>query len=200
MSEGGSASSTIDDGAEDGKDSRRRFLVGVTGVVGGATGVLAAVPFIGALRPSRKTLAAGAPIKTSVLNLASGELRTAVWRLKPVWIFGRDKAMNAAADETADELADPNSEDSMQPEYCKNSHRSIKPDVFVAVGLCTHLGCSPGREAEGDGFLCACHGSRFDSAGRVFRGSPAPKNLIIPPHHYPNEGEVVIGEDGNDIA
>lgn len=182
--------------SENTEDNRRRFLLGATSVLGGGAGLLSAVPFASSLRPSKKAQAEGAPVNVSVGNLAVGELRVTVWRLKPVWIFGRDQEMIDAARQEESVLSDPQSEASLQPSYCKNEFRSIKPDIFIAIGLCTHLGCSPGRAADKNGgFLCACHGSRFDVAGRVVKGSPAPTNLIIPPHRYAAADSVVIGED-----
>lgn len=156
--------------------------------------MVAVVPFVGSLRPSRKTQAAGAPVSVSIQGMAEGDLRVFVWRQKPVWVLRRSQAMIDELKEEPSELIDPDSASSDQPEYCKNKTRSITPEYFVAVGLCTHLGCSPGRE-RGKGFLCACHGSRFDFAGRVFKGSPAPKNLFIPPHHYDDDGNIVVGAD-----
>ena len=180
--------------------SRRNFLVGATGVLGGSAGLLTVTPFSLSLRPSRKAQAEGAPINIGINELAAGDLRLAVWRLKPVWVFGRSQSMIDVARENAKELSDPESNASLQPEYCKNEFRSIKPNIFIAVGLCTHLGCSPGQIKDGSGFLCACHGSRFDVAGRVVKGSPAPTNLIVPPHRYVGDDEVVIGEDENTAA
>ena len=149
------------------------------------------------MRPSRKTQAEGGPIKVEIKDILPGRLGVHVWRLKPIWILRRNNEMLENVRAATSELGDPKSAKSMQPAYCKNETRSIKPDVFVAVGLCTHLGCSPRppRPNQGDGFLCACHGSRFDFAGRVFKGSPAPLNLIIPPHHYADDNTIVIGED-----
>jgi ubiquinol-cytochrome c reductase iron-sulfur subunit len=174
-------------------------LLGATGVAGGVAGGMAAAPFLASLRPSRKAQSAGEPVRASVANLAAGELRTTVWRRKLVWLFGRSQEMLQSAQRRADALSDPNSESSDQPAYCKNESRSIRPDVFVAVGLCTHLGCSP-RPLQENGehkFFCACHGSKFDIAGRVLRGSPAPKNLPVPPHHYADDNTVVIGQDAD---
>jgi len=179
------------------EDSRRNFLVGATGILGGSAGLLAATPFSFSLRPSKKAQADGAAVKVDVKGLKASELRLVVWRLKPIWVFGRSQIMMDEAKERAGELSDPESQSSLQPEYCKNEFRSIKPNVFIAVGLCTHLGCSPGKSEKNDGFLCACHGSRFDVAGRVVKGSPAPTNLIVPPHRYAGDDEVIIGEDEN---
>ncbi|MGI9307110.1 MAG: ubiquinol-cytochrome c reductase iron-sulfur subunit [Gammaproteobacteria bacterium] len=174
---------------------RRRALLGVSSVLGGAGAAAAMAPFAASLRPSRKTRAAGAPIAVSLRNINEGDLRIAVWRQKPVWVLRRSRKMLDDIEKfSAEELLDPDSESSAQPEYCKNKTRSIKPEYFVAVGLCTHLGCSPGRES-GRGFLCACHGSRFDFAGRVVKGSPAPQNLFVPPHYYGEDDSIVIGAD-----
>ena len=175
-------------------DGSRRLLLGATSVLGGISAVGATAPFIVGMRPSRKTQAEGGPIKVEIKDILPGRLGVHVWRLKPIWILRRNNEMLENVRAAISELGDPKSAKSMQPAYCKNETRSIKPDVFVAVGLCTHLGCSP-RPNQGDGFLCACHGSRFDFAGRVFKGSPAPLNLIIPPHHYADDNTIVIGED-----
>lgn len=181
---------------EEEKRKRRRLLIGVTGAVGAGAGLVAATPFAASLRPSKKARAEGAPIKVNIGGLAAGELRRDVWRLKPVWVLGRNAEMLDHAQTQTEGLADPESKASLQPDYCRNDTRSIKPEVFVAIGLCTHLGCSPGQVADKkEGFLCACHGSRFDVAGRVFSGSPAPDNLIIPPHRYAGDDEIIIGED-----
>ena len=179
--------------SDEGK-GRRRALLGVSSVLGGVGSAAALTPFVASLRPSRKTRAAGAPVEISLQGIAEGDLRVSVWRQKPVWILHRNRKMIDEIEKGADELLDPDSESSLQPEYCKNKTRSIKPEYFVAVGLCTHLGCSPGRENQ-RGFLCACHGSRFDFAGRVMKGSPAPKNLIVPPHYYDENNSIVIGAD-----
>ncbi|MBE8157818.1 MAG: ubiquinol-cytochrome c reductase iron-sulfur subunit, partial [Betaproteobacteria bacterium] len=156
----------------------------------------AVAPFVASLRPSRKTKAAGGPVEVALKDIAEGVLRVTVWRQKPLWVLHRNRRMIDEIEKNADAggLLDPDSESSLQPEYCKNKTRSIKPEYFVAVGLCTHLGCSPGRENQ-KGFLCACHGSRFDFAGRVVKGSPAPTNLVIPPHYYDGNGNIVIGAD-----
>ena len=183
-------------------DNRRKFLVGISGAIGGVTGLLAASPFVASLRPSRKAEAAGEPVSANFSALSPGELRTVEWRRKLVWLFGRDKKMLKTAAKDEGELSDPNSEASMQPDYCKNKMRSIKPEIFVAIGLCTHLGCSPRPVQNDDGqfsFFCACHGSRFDVAGRVVKGSPAPKNLIIPPHYYDGNDNIVIGKDSSAV-
>ncbi len=177
--------------------NRRRFLLGGTGIVGGSVAGLAAVPFAVSLRPSRLAESEGASVVLEVTGIRPGELRTTRWRKKLIWAFGRDNKMLEFADSKAETLTDPDSDSSLQPDYCKNSHRSRKPEIFVGVGICTHLGCSPG-EAKNKAkawFSCACHGSNFDVAGRVLKGSPAPKNLMIPPHYYAEGDHLVIGLD-----
>ena len=177
---------------------RRRALLGISSALGGIGSLAAAAPFLASLRPSRKTRADGAPIAIPLHDIEEGVLRIAVWRQKPVWVLRRTPEMVALLKQSKG-LSDPNSEESSQPPYCKNEIRSIKPEYFVAVGLCTHLGCSPRSEAQ-EGFLCACHGSRFDYAGRVFSGSPAPTNLFIPPHYFNEKGEVVVGASASNAA
>lgn len=190
------ASTTEDSGAEEETLKKRRLLIGATGAIGAGAGLAAATPFVASLRPSKKAYAEGAPVSINIKGLTPGELRRDVWRLKPIWVLGRNDDMLSHAKSESADLADPESQASLQPAYCQNENRSIKPGVFVAVGLCTHLGCSPGQVADKKrGFLCACHGSRFDVAGRVFAGSPAPDNLIIPPHRYVGDDEIIIGED-----
>lgn len=184
---------------------RRRLLV-ATATAGGVAGVVAAVPFLASMLPSERAKSAGAPVEADISKLAPGEMMTIEWRGKPVWIIHRTKEMLDALVKLDDKLADPASGKDMQPEYCKNAHRSIKPEIMVAVGICTHLGCSPtdkfktGTESGIDpewagGFLCPCHGSTFDLAGRVYKSKPAPDNLEVPPHRYLSDAKIVIGED-----
>ena len=182
---------------EDGAVGRRNFLLIGTGSVGACVAGLVATPFAASLRPSLRTEIAGAPVKIGTEGLKPGELRRTSWRKKPVWVFGRDAEMLEQSATEEEALSDPDSESSLQPSYCKNKNRSIKPEIFVAIGLCTHLGCTPAQsENKKEGFLCACHGSRFDIAGRVVSGSPAPKNLIVPPHRYDEDGKtLIVGED-----
>lgn len=178
--------------------NRRRFLLGGTAVAGGCVATLSVTPFAVSLRPNRLAESEGAAVAVDFSNMKPGELRTARWRKKLIWVFGRDQAMIDVANTKQGELSDPDSDSSLQPEYCKNPHRSIKPEIFVAVGICTHLGCSPGisEDKENAWFFCACHGSRFDVAGRVLKGSPAPKNLMIPPHYFDEvKSELIIGEE-----
>jgi ubiquinol-cytochrome c reductase iron-sulfur subunit len=183
----------------------RRKLVVATSVVGGAAGVGAAAPFVASMWPSERARAAGAPIEVDVSRIAPGELAVFEWRGKPVWVLRRTQEMLASLKSVEPRLSDPNSKASDQPKYAENEYRSAKPDLLVLVGVCTHLGCSPQEkpaEAKAEmgadwpgGFYCPCHGSKFDFAGRVFNGSPAPTNLVVPPYTVVSENKVVIGED-----
>ncbi|MBY5922453.1 ubiquinol-cytochrome c reductase iron-sulfur subunit [Ferrimonas balearica] len=183
---------------------RRRFLTVATAVVGGAGAAAVAVPFIKSWNPSAKAKAAGAPVEVNISKLEPGQMLRVEWRGKPVWIVRRTDKVLANLDTLASQLRDPDSDEPQQPEYAKNAYRSIKDEYFIAVGLCTHLGCSPTylpssfeQQVEGveSGFFCPCHGSKFDMAGRVFAGVPAPLNLVIPPHTYVDESTVMIGVD-----
>lgn len=185
--------------------SKRQFLTSALTVVGAVgTGYLA-VPFLSQMQPSSKAMAAGAPVEVDISKMEAGQLLRVAWRGKPVWILNRPPEMLKILEGMDAELADPSSNESLQPETSKNAERSIKPDVFVAIGLCTHLGCSPTFRPEiappdlGDdwqgGFFCPCHGSKFDLAGRVYRGVPAPTNLEIPPYRYVTDTQIIIGED-----
>lgn len=191
---------------DDKVDCGRRRLLVATAAAGGVAGVAAAVPFVASMMPSERAKSAGAPVEVDISKLAPGQMMTVEWRGKPVWIINRTPEMLASLKKTDDKVADPKSEKQMQPEYCKNETRSIKPEILVAVGICTHLGCSPtekfktGAESGVDadwagGFLCPCHGSTFDLAGRVYKSKPAPDNLEIPPHMYLGDAKIVIGED-----
>jgi len=184
---------------------RRRLLV-ATSVAGGVGGVAAAVPFVATFAPSERAKSAGAPVEVDVSKLAPGEMMTVEWRGKPVWIIHRTQEMLDNLAKVTDKLADPQSNRPMQPAYARNEHRSIKPEYLVAIGICTHLGCSPTEKfktgAESGiaadwqgGFLCPCHGSLFDLAGRVFKNMPAPENLEVPPHYYLSDAKILIGED-----
>jgi ubiquinol-cytochrome c reductase iron-sulfur subunit len=192
----------------DGKmdDGRRRLLV-ATSAAGGAVAVAAAVPFVASLTPSERAKAAGAPVEADIGKLTPGEMMTVEWRGKPVWILRRTPEMLESLKKTDPLVSDPNSDKPMQPEYAKNEYRSIKPEYLVTVGICTHLGCSPSSKLKagaesglGDdwhgGFLCPCHGSIFDLAGRVYKSKPAPDNLEIPPHKYLSDAKLLIGDDG----
>jgi ubiquinol-cytochrome c reductase iron-sulfur subunit len=186
-------------------DKTRRNLVVATSVVGGAAGVGVAAPFVASMWPSERARAAGAPIEVDVSRIAPGELSVFEWRGKPVWVLRRTPEMIESLKAVAPRLSDPNSKASEQPKYAENEYRSARPDLLVLVGVCTHLGCSPQEkpaEAKAEmgadwpgGFYCPCHGSKFDFAGRVFNGSPAPTNLVVPPYTVVSDTKVVIGED-----
>ena len=186
-------------------DKTRRNLVVATSVVGGAAGVGAAVPFVGSMLPSERAKAAGAPVEVDLSKIAPGELAVIEWRGKPVWVIRRTKEMLESLKAVTPRLTDPGSKSSKQPKYAENEFRSAKPELMVMEGVCTHLGCSPQLKAAdakaemgGDwagGFYCPCHGSKFDYAGRVFRGAPAPTNLEVPPYTVVSDGTLVIGED-----
>jgi len=181
--------------------SRRRFLTAATSVVGGVGVVAAAVPFLSTWNPSARAQSAGAPVEADIGKLEAGQQIIVKWRGKPVWIVRRDEEALATLSKVAEKLRDPASDESIQPAYAKNEHRSIKPEYLIVVGICTHLGCSPTYRPEitadwFGGFFCPCHGSAFDFAGRVHQGVPAPTNLEIPPHRFLSESVVLIGEDG----
>jgi ubiquinol-cytochrome c reductase iron-sulfur subunit len=191
---------------DDVDEKRRRLLLIATGVASAAAGVGVAVPFAASWLPSARALAAGAPVDAEISRIEAGQQITVEWRGKPVWLLRRTKEMLDQLPKHDALLVDPECKDSIQPSYVKEPYRSIKPEYFVAVGVCTHLGCSPTLKKEigaasdmGDewpgGYFCPCHNSRFDLAGRVFKGSPAPTNLVIPPHRYASDAVVVIGED-----
>jgi ubiquinol-cytochrome c reductase iron-sulfur subunit len=187
-------------------NSKRRFLVNMSAALGGVAALGGAIPLVVSMNPSARAKAAGAPVEVDLSKVEPGMLMTVEWRGKPVWVVNRTKEMLASLTKQDDKLSDPASDASaQQPEYCKNPTRSIKPEYLIAVGICTHLGCSPtfrkdvapadlGPDWQG-GFYCPCHGSRFDLAARVFNGSPAPTNLVIPPHKYLSDSRVLIGED-----
>jgi ubiquinol-cytochrome c reductase iron-sulfur subunit len=192
--------------------NRRRFLTTTASVVGGAGAIATTIPFISTLSPSAKTKAIGAPVEVEIGDLQPGELKITQWQGKPVWILRRDPASLEGIKSLDNEVRDPNSEQEQQPEYAKNEFRSVKPEYLIVLGLCTHLGCSPtlvsreeggshnlGRDWRG-GFFCPCHGSRFDMAGRVYKGVPAPTNLVVPPHMYLSETKVLIGDDSGVLS
>ena len=191
-------------GCDDKVDCGRRRLIVATATAGGVAGVVAAVPFVASMLPSERAKSAGAPVEVDISKLAPGQMLTVEWRGKPVWIINRSKEMLDSLRKTDEKVSDPKSDKRMQPEYCRNETRSIKPEIFVAVGICTHLGCSPtekfktGAESGIDadwpgGFLCPCHGSTFDLAGRVYKNKPAPDNLEVPMHKYLSDTKIVIG-------
>ncbi len=181
---------------------RRRLLTIATTSVGLAGAAGMAVPFAGSMLPSEKAKAAGAPVEVDISKLEPGQQLTVEWRGKPVWIIKRSSEMLEMLPGLGEILLDPDSETNQQPEYAQNQFRSIKEDILVLVGICTHLGCSPkyrpevSADLEHGGFLCACHGSRFDLAGRVYKSVPAPSNLVVPPHQYLSDSVLLIGEDG----
>lgn len=174
-------------------DEGRRRVITLASLGGAAVAAAGAVvPFAASFAPSRKTKGEGAPVTVDISGMERGKLNIVPWRRKPVWVLLRTPEQLSTLEGIDEELSDPGSDASIQPEYCKNATRSIKPEVFIAVGICTHLGCSPATNFP-SGFLCACHGSYFDVAGRVLKGSPAPTNLTIPDHHYVDDGTVVVG-------
>lgn len=186
-------------------NSKRRFLVAATSAAGAVAAAGVATPFVLTFLPSERAKAAGAPVEVDISKLEPGQKINVEWRGKPVWIVNRTKEQLDNLPKLDDKLLDPKSEGEMQPDYAKNEARSIKPEILIAVGICTHLGCSPthrpdigpadlGADWLG-GFFCPCHGSKFDLAGRVYKGVPAPKNLEIPPHKYLSDTRVLIGED-----
>jgi ubiquinol-cytochrome c reductase iron-sulfur subunit len=185
-------------------ESKRQFLTTALTVVGAVgTGYLA-VPFLAQMQPSVKTMAAGAPVEIDLSKMETGQLIRVAWRGKPVWVLNRTPEVLETLKSLEGQLSDPQSLESLQPDSSKNPVRSIKPEIFVAIGLCTHLGCSPTFRPEiappdlGDdwkgGFFCPCHGSRFDLAGRVYSGVPAPTNLEIPPYRYVTDTLIIVGE------
>ena len=190
---------------------KRRFLTNATTVVGGIGAIAVAIPFISSLSPSARAQAAGAPVSVDISKMAMGQMITAEWRGKPVWVLRRSEETLETLTTLVSELRDPNSDNTdQQPDYCKNPGRSIRDDVLVVVGICTHLGCSPTHRPElapedlgpdwKGGFFCPCHGSTFDLAGRVYSGVPAPTNLVVPPYRYLSENQLLIGEDTQGAA
>jgi ubiquinol-cytochrome c reductase iron-sulfur subunit len=181
---------------------RRRFLTASVAVVGGMAAVGTAVPFVVAWQPSERARAIGAPIEVDISKIEPGQMLTEKWRGQPVWIVSRPPEVLEALPGIDDRLRDPNSTQNQQPKYAKNEYRSIKPEILVLIGICTHLGCSPLRVRQDDaplgagwpgGFFCPCHGSKFDYAGRVYSGVPAPTNLVVPPHKYLSDTRILIG-------
>ena len=190
-------------------DSGRRGLLVATAAAGGVAGLAAAGAFVSTFEPSERAKAAGAPVEVDIAGLKPGEMKTVEWRGKPVWIVKRTPEMVADLKKTESQLADPKSErnpNELTPEYARNEQRSIKPEILIAVGICSHLGCSPSSKFQpgaqpslpddwAGGFLCPCHGSTFDLAGRVYKNKPAPDNLELPRHMYLSETKIVIGKD-----
>ncbi len=182
--------------------NRRRFLTASVAVVGGAAVVGTAVPFVAAWQPSERARAIGAPIEVDISPLEPGQMLTEKWRGQPVWIISRTPEILEALPGIDDRLRDPESTQNQQPKYARNEYRSIKPEIVVLIGICTHLGCSPLRVRRDaaplgtgwpGGFFCPCHGSMFDYAGRVYAGVPAPTNLVVPPHKYLSDTRILIG-------
>ncbi len=191
-------------------NSKRQFLTAALTVVGAVGAGYLTVPFLSQMRPSAKAMAAGAPVEVDLSKMEPGQLIRVAWRGKPVWVLQRTPEVLATLNTLEPKLADPQSAASIQPASSANPLRSIKPEIFVAIGLCTHLGCSPtfrpeiaphdlGEDWKG-GFFCPCHGSWFDLAGRVFRGVPAPTNLEIPPYRYVTDNLMIIGEDNDEAS
>ena len=189
--------------------THRQWMIATVGA-SGALSLAAIVPFVSSLMPSERAKAAGAPVEVDIGKLAPGDMMVVEWRGKPVWILNRTPEMLATLKKAEPMLADPASDKPQQPGYATNETRSRRPEILVAVGICTHLGCSPSAAfTPGDtalgadwpgGFLCPCHGSTFDFAGRVFKNKPAPSNLEIPPHQYLTDTRLIIGRDELDKA
>lgn len=190
---------------DDVNTTRRKFLTVATSVVGGVGAVGVAIPFLGSWNPSAKAKAAGAPVKVDVSKLDPGSMLVVEWRGKPVYVVRRTQAQLDNLSKLADQLADPESKRPQQPVYAVGEARAVNPEYLIVIGLCTHLGCAPKHRPElgaadlgADwlgGFFCPCHGSRFDMAGRVYKGVPAPSNLEVPPYRFDGDNVVVIGED-----
>lgn len=183
---------------------RRRFLTTAATVVGGVGAAATSIPFISTMTPSEKTKAIGAPVEVDISEMKPGERLTVKWQGKPVWILKRTEKALEDLDTLDGDVRDPESNVEQQPPYAKNHYRSVKPEYLVVIGLCTHLGCSPNyftADEEGlgpdwkGGFFCPCHGSRFDLAGRVFKGVPAPANLVVPPYKFLSDTRILIGDD-----
>ena len=191
--------------SEEVDQSRRHFLGVATGVTAGVGAVFAAVPFVAYWEPSARAQALGAPVEVDISKLEPGSMVKVEWRGKPVWILHRTPAMIDGINWSESSLRDPDSEQPQQPDYARNDYRSIRPEILVMVGGCTHLGCAPierfdvgpadlGPAWKG-GFYCPCHGSKFDLSGRVFQGVPAPLNMLVPPHRYLDDSVILIGSD-----
>ena len=195
---------------KNGMTGRRRFLITATSVAGGIASVAWATPFVLSMMPSERAKAAGAPVEVDISKLEPGMLLLVEWRGKVVWILSRTPEMLATLPTLDGIVSDPNSEREQQPEYAKNLTRSIRPEILVTTGVCTHLGCSPVYRKEiapADlgpdwlgGFFCPCHGSKFDLAGRVYKNVPAPTNLLVPPHIYLSENALLIGSESKEDA
>lgn len=187
-------------------DPERRAWLAATAAASGVAAVATAFPLVSSLAPSARARAAGGPVEVDIADIPPGGAKTVEWRGKPVWVVRRTPEMLAALQGHDAELADPGSAQAQQPGYAQNPARAIRPEVFVAIGICTHLGCSPTAVPKGTanpslpadwpgGFFCPCHGSTFDGAGRVYKNKPAPTNLEIPPHRYASDTRILIGDD-----
>jgi ubiquinol-cytochrome c reductase iron-sulfur subunit len=186
-------------------DVERRRLLLATQVSGGVALIASAYPFVVSLEPSQRARANAAPVPVSIADLRENQLKVVAWRGSPVWLMRRSASIVRSLEQSNPRLADPRSMRSEQPESCRNATRSLKPEIFVCVGICTHLGCSPvlrlddaafdAQTSPAGGFLCPCHGSRFDLAGRVVKNVPAPLNLVVPDHRYTGATDVLIGEE-----
>ena len=186
-------------------NSRRKFLTGSLSIVGGTGAAATLWPFLSSMGPSAKAKAAGAPVKVDISSLKEGEKIDLIWRKKPIWVVKRTKNMLDSINISDSQHKDPMSENiEQQPDFAKNKYRSLKPEILVLEGVCTHLGCNPaykpdvnddnlGKDWEG-GFFCACHGSKFDLAGKVSNGSPAGANLKVPPYRFEDENTIIVGE------
>jgi len=182
---------------------RRKFLLGATATLGAVGAAAATVPFISSLLPTAKAEAEGGPVKVKISEMKPGDQLTVIWRGRPVWIVARSKEALEVLPKLTHLLRDPNSDVPQQPTYARNEYRSIKPEILVLVGVCTHLGCTPTFRPDPKslapdwpgGFFCSCHGSKFDLAGRVYKHVPAPINLEVPPYVYLNDDEILIGLD-----
>jgi ubiquinol-cytochrome c reductase iron-sulfur subunit len=185
--------------------NRRHFLTVATAVAGGVGVVFAAVPFISSLKPSARAQALGAPVEVPIGSLEPGEMVRVLWRGKPVWVLRRTDEMLSRLPKVTDYLRDPESIEDQQPKYATNEYRSRKPEYLVVEGTCTHLGCAPLKKFEVQasenwygGFFCPCHGSKFDLAGRVYMGVPAPLNLKVPPYRFISDDVILVGADTGD--
>ncbi len=189
-----------EDSNDNSRNDRRAFLTAVTSALFTAGGVGLTTPYVRSWNPSSRARAAGAPITVDLSQIPEGTLLVEEWRGRPIYILKRTGAMLESTLGLEDELSDPDSEEDQQPEYARNEDRSIRPEVLVVEGICTHLGCTPKfreqtADADFSGFFCPCHGSKFDFAGRVYKGVPAPTNLMVPPHYYEDTDTLVVGVD-----
>ena len=176
-------------------NSRRKFLTGSLSIVGG-TGIAATLwPFLTSMAPSAKSKAAGAPVKVDISDLKDGDKIDLIWRKKPIWVVKRTKGMLESINTNEKKHKDPLSDNTeQQPDFAKNKFRSLKPEILVLEGVCTHLGCNPAYNPDQNNFFCACHGSKFDLAGKVSNGSPAGANLKVPPYRFEDDNTIIVGE------